>query len=109
MYSVLYVDDEEALLEIAKLFLERSGEFAFETTLSAKGALELLASRPFDAIISDYQMPGMDGIELLKKVRSMHGDIPFILFTGKGREEVVIQAINHGADFYLQKLSLIHI
>ena len=103
MYSVLYVDDEEALLEIAKLFLERSGEFAFETTLSAKGALELLASRPFDAIISDYQMPGMDGIELLKKVRSMHGDIPFILFTGKGREEVVIQAINHGADFYLQK------
>jgi PAS domain S-box-containing protein len=103
MYSVLYVDDEEALLEIVKLFLERSGEFVIETASSARQALGLLTKRSFDAIISDYQMPDMDGIELLKKVRSLYGDIPFILFTGKGREEVVIQAINFGADFYLQK------
>ncbi len=48
-------------------------------------------------------MPEMDGIELLKKVRSPGNTIPFILFTGKGREEVVIEAINSGADFYLQK------
>ena len=45
----------------------------------------------------------MDGIEFLKAVRGRYGDIPFILFTGKGREEVVIAAINNGADFYLQK------
>ena len=48
-------------------------------------------------------MPEMDGIEFLKEVRSRFGDVPFILFTGKGREEVVIEAINNGADFYLQK------
>jgi PAS domain S-box-containing protein len=48
-------------------------------------------------------MPGMDGIAFLKEVRRRYGDIPFILFTGRGREEVVIEAINNGADFYLQK------
>ena len=48
-------------------------------------------------------MPGMDGIELLALVRERHGHLPFILFTGKGREQVVIRAINEGADFYVQK------
>jgi PAS domain S-box-containing protein len=70
---------------------------------SAHEGLEKLAAESFDAVISDYQMPGMDGIALLKEVRIAHGAIPFILFTGKGREEVVIEAINNGADFYLQK------
>jgi len=103
MISVLYVDDEEVLLEICKQFLERSGDLTVEVSISAKNALDLITSKRFDAIISDYQMPEMDGIELLKEVRSRYSDLPFILFTGKGREEVVIDAINNGADFYLQK------
>ena len=103
MYSVLYVDDEENLLELGKLFLEDTGDFQIETVTSATKGLEILNTRSFDAIISDYQMPEVDGIVFLKEIRARHGDLPFILFTGKGREEVVIQAINHGADFYLQK------
>jgi len=103
MISLLYVDDEPDLLDLCKLFLEREGEFSVVTVTSAPGALELLKEQPFDAIISDYQMPVMDGIEFLKKVRMEFKDIPFILFTGRGREEVVIEAINCGADFYLQK------
>ncbi len=100
---VLYVDDELGLLEIAKLYLKESGEFSVTTIDSAISASDLLEKEKFDAIISDYQIPGMDGIEFLIEVRTRFGKIPFILFTGKGREEVVIQSINNGADFYLQK------
>ena len=101
--SILYVDDEPDLLEVAKLFLEKTGQFSVETCTSPLNAREILASSPYDAIVSDYQMPEMDGIELLKQVRGSGNTIPFILFTGRGREEVVIEAFNSGADFYLQK------
>ncbi len=103
MIRVLYVDDEPSLLEMGKLFLEKTGNFSLVTIDSASAALKLLAEEQFDAIISDYQMPDMDGIRFLIEVRTQFGKIPFILFTGKGREEIVIQAINNGADFYLQK------
>ena len=103
MYSLLYIDDEPALLEIGRLFLERTGDFTVTCTGSGQEALRELVKTRFDAIVSDYQMQGMDGIELLKAVRNSYGRIPFILFTGKGREEVVIAAINNGADFYIQK------
>lgn len=103
MIRVLYVDDEAGLLEIGKLFLESLGEFSVNTVISASAALRLLNEQTFDAIISDYQMPGMDGIAFLKEVRQRAGEIPFILFTGRGREEIVIEAINNGVDFYIQK------
>jgi PAS domain S-box-containing protein len=103
MYSVLYVDDEKQLLDLCRAYLERSGDFTIEITNSAPDAIEKIKSTTFDAIVSDYQMPEMDGITFLKEVRSLFGDIPFILFTGKGREDIVIEAINNGADFYLQK------
>lgn len=100
---VLYVDDEPGLLDVARIFLEQTGEFSVDTVQSAPVALDILAAGTFDAIISDFQMPGMDGIEFLKRVRAVDKAVPFILFTGRGREEVVIEAINNGADFYLQK------
>jgi DNA-binding response OmpR family regulator len=100
---ILYVDDEPSLLELGKFFLERSGRFSVDTITSALAALSLQNTRSYDAIISDYQMPEMDGIEFLKKIRSSGNTIPFILFTGRRREEVVIQALDEGADFYLQK------
>ena len=101
--KILYVDDEPSLLDIVKIFLERTKEFSVETCISSKEALNILKSSRFDAIVSDYQMPEMDGINFLIQVRAEYKDIPFILFTGRGREEVVINAINNGADFYVQK------
>lgn len=103
MITVLYVDDEPDLLEIGKVFLEQRGELEVVTFTSAEEALRILSQKKCDAIISDYQMPGMDGIEFLKRVRESGNSIPFIIFTGRGREEIVIQAINAGVDFYLQK------
>ncbi|MFA5346939.1 MAG: PAS domain S-box protein [Methanoregula sp.] len=103
MISVMYVDDEPALLEIGKLFLEKSGQFRVDTVISAPEALQKIKSISYDAIVSDYQMPEMDGIAFLKEIRAEFPDLPFIIFTGKGREEVVIEAFDNGADFYLQK------
>jgi|GEM_PF-427406 len=100
---ILYVDDEPALLDIGKVFLEEDGSFTVDTSHSALEALARLSSRNYDAIVSDYQMPKMDGIAFLKTLRAQGNTTPFIIFTGRGREDVVIEALNSGADFYLQK------
>lgn len=103
MISLLYVDDEPALLDLCKVFLEKTGEFVVTTKISATEALGALELQIYDAIICDYQMPDTDGITFLQEVRSKYPEIPFILFTGRGREEVAIKAFELGADFYLQK------
>jgi len=100
---VLYVDDEPGLLDIGKRFLEDEGTFSVEILTSARMALEQLNTVQYDAIISDYQMPEIDGIAFLKQLKASGDTTPFIIFTGRGREEVVIEALNEGADFYLQK------
>ncbi len=103
MISALYVDDDPSFLEIGKMFLEHSGMIQITTAISAKAALETMQEQIFDVIISDYEMPGMNGIEFLKKIREKNAIIPFIIFTGRGREDVAIEALNSGASFYLQK------
>ncbi len=103
MIKVLLVDDEPALLEITELYLESRNDLDVDTAPSAREAMEKRKVGEYDAIVSDYQMPGMDGIEFLRAIRESGDEIPFILFTGRGREEVVIEALNIGADFYLMK------
>ncbi len=103
MIRVLYVDDESNILELCKIFLERSGDFTVTIATSAPEAIRILGQKRFDAIVSDYQMPEMDGIEFLKHLKDTGNTTPVIIFTGKGREEVVIDALNAGAAFYLQK------
>jgi len=101
--DILYVDDEEMLLDVTKEFLEADTDIRVDTVTSAGEALDLIRTNVYDLVLSDYQMHPMDGIELLKRLRSSGNQIPFIIFTGKGREDIVITAIDEGADFYVQK------
>lgn len=103
MISVLFVDDEPVLVDIGRLFLKRAGDFSVTGVLSGQEAVTLLKENTYDVIISDYQMPGMNGIDLLRFVRKQCGDIPFILFTGRGDEAIAGDAVNTGVDFYVQK------
>jgi PAS domain S-box-containing protein len=101
---ILHVDDEPDIADMAATFLEREDErFALETVTSADEGLERLRDGEFDCLISDYDMPGMNGIEFLRTVREHHPDLPFILYTGKGSEEVAGDALSAGATDYLQK------
>ncbi|WP_439027146.1 PAS domain S-box protein [Haloarchaeobius sp. DT45] len=102
---VLYVDDDRSLLEATKTYLEaRFDDLSVETTASAVEAMARIDDGTFDVVVSDFQMPEMDGLELLKRLREgRKEDIPFIIFTGKGREAVAMEALNLGANRYLQK------
>ncbi|MDD4281836.1 MAG: PAS domain S-box protein [Candidatus Methanofastidiosa archaeon] len=100
---ILYVDDEDGFRDLTKCYLERSGDVRVDTASSAAEALSLLRACTYDAVVSDYQMPTTDGIALLRAIRASGSSIPFVLFTGKGREDVVVRAFECGADYYLQK------
>ncbi|MHA1910468.1 MAG: PAS domain S-box protein [Candidatus Kariarchaeaceae archaeon] len=105
-YSVLYVDDEKGFLELAKDFMERANKsLKVDTVSSAFKALEAIKHKEFDGIISDFLMPEMNGLEFLKTLRKEDISIPFIILTGKGNEDVAIEALNVGASRYIQKSS----
>ena len=103
MIRVLYVDDEPALLDLTRLFLERDGEFGVDPAVSAEEALCLLRDHHYDAIVSDYQMPGMNDRIFAARQAVRETPFPSSSSPGRGREEIVIEAINSGADSYLQK------
>jgi len=101
---VLHVDDEPDFVGLAADMLEREdSRYSVETATSASEGLDRLAQDDFDCIVSDYQMPGKNGIEFLEAIRDEYPELPFILFTGKGSEEVASEAISAGATDYLQK------
>ena len=101
---VLHVDDDPGLLKGAKQILEMQGAYEVETASSVEEALERLKKKTFDVVVSDYVMPGKDGLGFLRSLRATGSNIPFIMFTGKGREEVAINALNLGADRYFNKI-----
>jgi PAS domain S-box-containing protein len=100
---ILQVDDDVCLLEVSKQILLMENSFEIESVTSVDEAFKKLEKQTFDAIVSDYEMPLKNGLEFLKELRAQGMDIPFILFTGKGREDVAVRALNLGADSYLNK------
>jgi len=91
------------------MLLESSGDFSVQTSVSARDALAFLNENTADAIISDYSMPEMNGIEFLEVIRKRYPQMPFIILTGDDSKEIAINALNSGADFYQNKSERIDI
>lgn len=103
---ILFVDDEPDLLELGQLYLKRERKgLKIETATSAIEGLEMLqnGSGSVDAIISDYDMPEMNGLEFYEALKENGRDIPFIVFTGSGRDDLDKEAKAAGVDGYLRK------
>jgi PAS domain S-box-containing protein len=100
--SVLHVDDDPEFAEVAAAFLGREG-VDVTSVAGVDEALARLARDPFDCVVSDYDMPDEDGLAFLERVRDRDPEMPFVLFTGKGSEEIASEAISKGVTDYLQK------
>jgi len=103
-FRILHVDDDPEFAEVTADFLEREdNRFETVTEMDATVVLDRLIDGQFDCVVSDYQMPGTNGLELLDAVREEFPDLPFVLFTNHGSEQVAAAAIEKGVTSYLQK------
>jgi two-component system, cell cycle response regulator len=106
---ILIVDDDDVVRESLYDFLEDNG-FAVAAVDSADRALETLAKDEFDLIISDLVMPKMDGISLIKAIRELEKDIPFLVMTGFASIEYAVESMKAGAtDFITKPLKFDHV
>ncbi|WP_162224308.1 response regulator [Halorussus salinus] len=102
--QVLCIDDEPDLGELIKTFLEQETDrIHVHAESSGPDALEFFEANSVDAIVSDFDMPELTGLDVLESVRNVDPDLPFILYTGKGSEEIASKAISHGVTEYMQK------
>lgn len=100
--KILIVDDEIDILETLSFFLRKEG-FEVDTAINGKEALSKIISLNFDGVVSDWMMPGMDGITLIKKVREEKIVIPFIFLSGHADSNEEKQMVNYGAYTLLHK------
>jgi CheY-like chemotaxis protein len=101
--SILMVDDDPAVLDSFKIILEQQPGYAVKTIASSTDALDVLDTQYFDVIISDYAMPDLDGLALLREARARGCQSLFVIVTGKRLAHIAMDALNSGADFYMQK------
>jgi PAS domain S-box-containing protein len=101
---VLHVDDAPELVEMNRRYLEQHDErIQLEVTRSVAEAMERLAEEPFDCLVSDYEMPGTNGIEFCERVRDAYAELPFVLYTSTPSDAVATEALSAGVTDYVQK------
>jgi two-component system chemotaxis response regulator CheY len=103
--KVLVVDDQNSVRQMTRMTLEEIGFRHIHEAEHGKQAMEIASLQPLDLIISDFNMPEMDGLGLLRAVRGhpMVRKVPFILLTGRGDKELVVKAAQAGVNNYLVK------
>ncbi|QKY16926.1 PAS domain-containing protein [Halorubrum sp. CBA1229] len=102
--DVLHVDDDPSVLDLTEAYLERElADVAVTSVTAASDALDEVDGGRFDCIVSDYDMPEMDGLAFFERLRETDRSIPFVLYTGKGSEEIASRALNAGVTGYFQK------
>lgn len=100
---VLHIDDDSSFLDLSQTYLERELRDATVVTADTPQAGLDKLDRNFDCVVSDYEMPKMDGLELFEMVNERQPRLPFVLYTGKGSEEIASKALNAGVTGYFQK------
>lgn len=100
---ILVVDDEEEVRDVIQKALSKSGEYRVDTASSGSQALDLLQKSTYHLMFVDIKMPGMDGLELIKKAKDLHKDIKTVIITGYPSKENAIEALNLGVTSYLEK------
>ena len=101
---VLHVDDNPALRDLTAEFLEKvSTDITVHSVADPTDVPATLEREPIDCVVSDYEMPEQNGLDLCCSVRDDHPDLPFFLFTSRGGEEIVGRAMVAGATDYIQK------
>ena len=102
--KILLVDEDKAFVDATKLYLEKLDQsYNVSIANTAIKAEKLLKKTVFDVIISDYLLPGKNGLSFLSDLRASGNKSIFILFTGISKEDVIIEALNTGADYYILK------
>ena len=102
--TLVIVDDEQMVLSSLQSFLELETEYNLQSFTSPSAALDYALAGPVDVVLSDFLMPGMNGIELLGRIREKHPHAPRILLTGYADKESAIKAINDiGLFQYIEK------
>lgn len=103
--NILVVDDDMVQLQTLRRGLRSKGYQVLEA-LSAEDALNRFTHSTvatIDLVLSDYLMPGMNGIELLKNIREHYGPLPVILMTAYGEKDLVIEALRNRCDSFIEK------